>query len=80
MGLKQFFGVSDRPQHNELGCPHVNDEAFERLTDEVANKVIERLENKLYLRIGRGVVHKVLWLIGLCTVSVAAWMHSKGLI
>lgn len=65
---------------NCLGCPYLSDAALEKLTQATAERTIEMLENKMYLRIGKGVVHKLLWLTGFATISVLAWLHSKGII
>lgn len=76
MGL---FG-KEKDTHGLLDCPHLDASAVEQLKEDIANATVEKLENKLYLRVGRGVVHKALWLIGLGAVSVFAWLNSKGLL
>lgn len=78
--LLTFCGLKEKKHMNSSICPHLSDESLDRLTQATAERTIEMLENKMYLRIGRGVVHKLLWLTGFMAVSVAAWLHSKGII
>lgn len=63
-----------------LDCPHLTSAAEKRLVEATAQRTVEMLENKIYLRVGRGVVNKLLWLIGFAVVSTAAWLHAKGII
>ena len=74
------FGLKEPREKSILDCPHLTNEAEERLVDATAKRTVEMLENKIYLKVGRGVVHKLLWLMGFMVVSVAAWLHSKGII
>lgn len=67
-------------QHDDFGCPYMDKAAEERLTEQTAQRTVELLESKIYLRIGRGVVHKTLYLIGMSAIAVAAWLHSKDIL
>lgn len=79
--LLVWLGIRDKVDDDEYwGCPHLSKKDMNRITEETAKKTIEMLEDKIYLRIGRGVVRKFLWLVGLATVSVVAWLHSKGIL
>ena len=48
------------------------------LTDAQIDAIAERVEDRMLIRIGRRVIDKVLWAIGICTVAVAVWLSSKG--
>lgn len=78
--LMEIIGFKDRKEKSVLDCPYLTSEAEKRLVEATAHRTVEMLENKIYLRVGRGVVHKLLWLIGFVVVSIAAWLHAKGII
>lgn len=63
-----------------LECPHLDVDSVERFKNDIAEKTLEKLEEKMYLRVGQGVVRKILWLIGFMVISTAAYLHSKGII
>lgn len=72
--------MQDKKTTGLLNCPHLDVDAIEQLKEEIAERTVTHLENKIYLRVGRGVVHKCLWLIGLGTISLLVWLESKGLL
>lgn len=63
-----------------LECPHLDHNAVEQFKEDIANKTLEKLENKMYLKVGQGVVKKLVWLLGFSIISTAAYLHSKGII
>lgn len=63
-----------------LECPHLDVDSVEKFKNDIADRTLEKLEEKMYLRVGRGVVRKLVWLTGFTIVSTAAYLHSKGII
>ena len=61
------------PQDTESSTPRVI-----ILTDAQIDAIAERVEDRMLIRIGRRVIDKVLWAIGICAVAVAVWLSSKG--
>jgi hypothetical protein len=60
----------------------VNDDQETRvivLTDRQIDAIAERVETRLYARVGRKVVEKIFWAVGICVVAVAVWLNAKGL-
>jgi hypothetical protein len=47
----------------------------ERQIDDIARRV----EDRFYARVGRKLVERVLWAIGICVVAFAVWLNAKGL-
>lgn len=63
-----------------LECPYLDHDAIEGLKEDIAERTLEKLENKMYLKVGQGVVRKLIWLLGFSIISTAAYLHSKGII
>jgi len=49
------------------------------LTDAQIDAIAQRVEDRMLIRIGRRVVEKVLWAIGICAVAFALWLNAKGI-
>ena len=72
------MGKEDRS--GMLECPHLDVDSVEKFKNDIAEKTLEKLEEKMYLRVGKGVVRKLVWLMGFTIISTAAYLHSKGII
>jgi hypothetical protein len=48
------------------------------LSDAQIDAIAERVEERMLIRIGKRVVDKVLWALGVCVVAVAVWLSAKG--
>lgn len=60
------------------GCPYISDEQLESLAEKAAEKAVEKMTSMVYKEVGKGVINKILYLIGIVAVSLALWLHSKG--
>ncbi len=49
------------------------------LSVEQIDAIAERDEERMLIRIGKRVVDKVLWALGICVLAVAVWLSSKGI-
>ncbi len=48
------------------------------LSNEQIDAIAERVEERMLIRIGRRVIDKVLWAIGICVVAAGVWLSAKG--
>lgn len=48
------------------------------LSEAQIDAIAQRVEDRMLIRIGRKVVDKVLWAIGLCALAIAVWLSAKG--
>jgi hypothetical protein len=46
----------------------------DKLTDAAANRV----EQRFFTTVGKHVVTKILWIVGLCAVVATAWLAGTG--
>jgi len=58
--------------------PHLDDEALERLATRAADLAVERMTNNAYRAIGKGLVERLLWLIGLIASALYLWGVNQG--
>jgi hypothetical protein len=49
------------------------------LSADQIDAIAERVEERMLIRIGKRVIDKVLWAVGICVVAVAVWASSKGI-
>lgn len=50
------------------------------LTEEDIDAVAERVEKRFYERVGKKVVEKVLWLLGIAAAGLALFLAGKGVL
>lgn len=48
------------------------------LSEKQIDAIAARVEDRFYQRLGKKVVEKVLWLLGLVVVGLAVWLVGKG--
>lgn len=49
------------------------------LSDAQINTIADRVEARFYARVGRKVVEKVLWALGLGALAIMVWLSGKGI-
>lgn len=59
-------------------CPMMDDETIELIAERAAKKAVEKMTSQVYQEIGRGLVSKFTYLIGVVVVGLAFWLNSKG--
>lgn len=53
-------------------------EQLEEVAEMAAKKAVEKLEARMYQEIGRGVMKKLSWLVGIAAVSMFLWAQKNG--
>ncbi|MDE2389475.1 MAG: hypothetical protein KGN35_10430 [Betaproteobacteria bacterium] len=61
-------------------CPYLTEEQVEEIAERASEKAIHKMADQVYREVGKGVVSKALWLIGVVAVGLAMWLKSKGFI
>ena len=62
------------------GCPYLTGEQVEEIAERAAQRALNKMADQVYREVGKGVVSKALWLIGVVAVGLAMWLKSKGFI
>lgn len=58
----------------------LTDEQVEKIAEKAADKAVAKLTDKVYLEVGRSVVQKIVYILGVTAVALFLWAQSKGLI
>ncbi len=64
--------------YDELPPDRDHDTRILLLSDAQIEIIATRVEDRFYKRIGKKVVEKVLWAIGVCVIAVAVWLSATG--
>jgi hypothetical protein len=67
-----------RADDNAIGCPYVTPEQLEAIAENAAERAVKKMTDNLYKEVGKGVLNKLLWVLGIITVAMAAWLHDRG--
>ena len=79
--------MEERRKQNETSlcgrrdhCALMEEESIERIAEKAAEKAISKMTAHVYQEIGRGIVSKLVWLTGVVTVALWAWLKSNGVL
>lgn len=53
----------------------ISEADFERIAELAAQKALD----KVYLEVGRGVLRRLAWVVGISVVALLMWMGGKGI-
>lgn len=56
------------------------EERRSKISEEELNAIAEKLEQRMYQNIGKGVVNRFLWIVGIISISVLTYLEHKGLL
>jgi len=59
---------------------HITQEQIERIADKAARRALEQMINDGYKAVGKNVVEKGIWIVGVIACSLFAWLATKGFI
>ena len=61
-------------------CPFSDEAVLEKIAEKAAEKALEKRTDHLYREVGKSVVEKLFYLIGVCVVALYLWLQHKGVI
>lgn len=56
----------------------LTEEQIELIAERAATRAVSKMTDQLYREVGRGVISKMLYLVGVVTVAAWAWAHNQG--
>lgn len=56
----------------------LSDDQIERIAEKAADRAVEKMTAEAYKAIGRGVVNKALWIIGMIATAGVIWLAKAG--
>lgn len=72
--------MSEKTHACRQDCPLLSDPELEKIAERAAEKAIEKLTNHVYQEVGKSVVSKFVYIVGVCSVGLYLWLKSKGVI
>lgn len=48
--------------------------------DHIAERAAKRVFDRIYSDIGKGVLRKLTWLVGLVSIGLLGWLAGKGIV
>ena len=66
-------------KEQKSGSP-LTEEQIEQIAERAATKAIAKLETHLYTSVGKGVLNKLAYVLGVIVISVYFYLQSKGII
>jgi hypothetical protein len=58
----------------------LTDDDVERIAERAAQKAVEMMTRDAYAAVGKGVVQKALWIIGVLALTAFVWASQHGLV
>lgn len=58
----------------------LTDDEINLIAERAAEKAVEKITTQFYEQIGKSIVHKLMWLIGIVSVGAYFFLESHGLI
>lgn len=59
---------------------HITDELIEEIAERAAARAVEKLTDHAYRAVGKSVVEKLFWIVGVLCAGGYLWAQGKGLI
>lgn len=56
--------------------PSLSEEEIDTIAERAAAKVIQKIQTE----VGKGVLSKILWIVGVISISAYIWLSTKGII
>lgn len=57
---------------------HLTDAQIESIAKRAAEKAVEQMTQQAYMAVGKGVIGKLLWIVGAAAVGFGIWAAKKG--
>ena len=72
---KEEFSSCPRYDKHEL-----SDDQIEDIAERAATRAVSKVKGEFYEEVGKGVMSKLYWLVGIILVGAYAWMVAHGFI
>ena len=61
-------------------APVLTEEQIEHIATKAADLAVQKVTKDVYAAVGKSIVEKIAWVIGVCAVSLFIWLASKGIV
>ena len=64
----------------ETGCPFLDEAQMNKVAERAAGKAVEKLTDHLYREVGKSVIEKLFYVVGISAVALYLWLQHKGVV
>lgn len=57
---------------------HLTEEQIDEIAEKAAEKAVAKMTNIIYQEVGKGVINRLLWFVGVAAVAFYAFAEGKG--
>lgn len=58
----------------------LSEEQIDAIAEKAAQKAVASLTDHVYKQVGKGVINKLFFIVGVCAVALYLWAQQQGLI
>lgn len=58
----------------------LTDAEIDQIAERAAHKAFETMTTRVFIFVGKGLLERLFWIIGIITLSMYFWLKSKGVI
>lgn len=58
--------------------PHLTEDQIEAIASRAAEKAVKKMTDDAFKAVGKTVVEKLFWIVGVLAVGMFAWMQATG--
>lgn len=58
----------------------LTEEQIEEIAERAAERAMKKLTDHMYKEVGRSVINKLFWIVGVISVGLYMWLKQKGLL
>jgi hypothetical protein len=59
---------------------HLTDAQIDEIAEKAAEKAVAKMTAHIYQEVGKGIINKLLWVIGVIVVGTYGFLSAKGII
>lgn len=60
--------------------PTLTEDQIEEIAERAAERAMQKLTDHMYKQVGKSVVSKFFWIVGVISVGLYLWLKHKGII
>jgi hypothetical protein len=57
----------------------LTDDQLDKIAEKAAEKAVAKITDHVYKQVGKGLINKLVWVLGAFGTGAYLWLHSKGL-
>lgn len=66
------------PSNKPAVIEALTEEQIDTIAERAADKAVEKLTNHIYMEVGRGVIKRVVYVLGAFVIGVVLWAKKQG--